>query len=134
MEESEKLQNALASFVRNTLIDSSMILTFISVIQKYSIASLGYEDITDKLETEIHNIEASGVSEGDNILSELYLHIVANGVDVNKLKETYFMSHTVSSIHPEGYIKSKTKGKIIIAAIAIKLFNNILLLEIKNKG
>jgi hypothetical protein len=131
MEESTKLQNAIRDFARNTLINNDDIIRFISVIQKYSISSFGKEEAVNRMEDEIYNIITSDVSEGSNIVSELYLHIILNGVDVGKIINTFYSNHSVETINPKSFIESKSK--LILVAIAIKLFNNMLLLELITK-
>lgn len=131
MEESTKLQNAIRDFARNTLISNDDIVRFISVIQKYSISSFGKEEAINRMEDEIYNIITLDVSEGSNIVSELYLHIILNGVDISKIINTFYSNHSVESINPKSFIESKSK--LILVAIAIKLFNNMLLLELITK-
>lgn len=132
MEESKKLQNAISDFAKNTLVNDDDIIKFISVIQKYSISSFGYEEVINRMEDEIHNIITFDVSEGSNIVSELYLHIILNGVDISKMINTFYTTHSVSAMDPKSFITNKSK--LIVVAIAIKLFNNMLLLELKHKG
>lgn len=131
MEESTKLQNAIRDFARNTLISNDDIIRFISVIQKYSISSFGKEEAINRMEDEIYNIITLDVSEGSNIVSELYLHIILNGVDISKIINTFYSNHSVESINPKSFIENKSK--LILVAIAIKLFNNMLLLELITK-
>lgn len=131
MEESTKLQNAIRDFARNTLISNDDIIRFISVIQKYSISSFGKEEVVNRMEDEIYSIITFDVSEGSNITSELYLHISLNGVDVSKIINTFYTNHSVEAINPKSFIESKSK--LILVAIAIKLFNNMLLLELNTK-
>jgi hypothetical protein len=131
MEESTKLQNAIRDFARNTLINNDDIIRFISVIQKYSISSFGKEEAVNRMEDEIYNIITSDVSEDSNIVSELYLQIILNGVDVGKIINTFYSNHSVETINPKSFIESKSK--LILVAIAIKLFNNMLLLELITK-
>lgn len=131
MEESTKLQNAIRDFARNTLISNDDIIRFISVIQKYSISSFGKEEVVNRMEDEIYSIITFDVSEGSNITSELYLHISLNGVDVSKIINIFYSHHSVEAINSKSFIESKSK--LILVAIAIKLFNNMLLLELNTK-
>ena len=131
MEESTKLQNAIRYFARNTLISNDDIIRFISVIQKYSISSFGKEEVVNRMEDEIYSIITFDVSEGSNITSELYLHICLNGVDVSKIISIFYSNHSVEAINSKSFIESKSK--LILVAIAIKLFNNMLLLELNTK-
>lgn len=132
MEESKKLQNAISDFAKNTLVNNDDIIRFINVIQKYSISSFGYEEVIGIMENEVYNIITSDVSEGSNIVSELYLHIVLNGVDINNIINMFFTTHSVSANDPKSFITNKSK--LIVVAIAVKLFNNMLLLELNHKG
>ena len=131
MEESTKLQNAIRDFARNTLISNDDIIRFISVIQKYSISSFGKEDVVKRMEDDIYNIISFDVSEGSNITSELYLHMIINGVDVSKIINIFFSNHSVEVTNSKSFIENKSK--LLIVAIAIKLFNNMLLLELNTK-
>lgn len=131
MEESTKLQNAIRDFARNTLISNDDIIRFISVIQKYSISSFGKEDVVKRMEDDIYNIITFDVSEGSNITSELYLHMIINGVDVSKIINIFFSNHSVEVTNSKSFIENKSK--LLIVAIAIKLFNNMLLLELNTK-
>ena len=131
MEESTKLQNAIRDFARNTLISNDDIIRFISVIQKYSISSFGKEDVVKRMEDDIYNIISFDVSEGSNITSELYLHMIINGVDVSKIINIFYSNHSVEVINSKSFIENKSK--LLIVAIAIKLFNNMLLLELNTK-
>ena len=131
MEESTKLQNAIRDFARNTLISNDDIIRFIGVIQKYSISSFGKEDVVKRMEDDIYNIISFDVSEGSNITSELYLHMIINGVDVSKIINIFFSNHSVEVINSKSFIENKSK--LLIVAIAIKLFNNMLLLELNTK-
>ena len=131
MEESTKLQKAIRDFARNTLISNDDIIRFISVIQKYSISSFGKEDVVKRMEDDIYNIITFDVSEGSNITSELYLHMIINGVDVSKIINIFFSNHSVEVTNSKSFIENKSK--LLIVAIAIKLFNNMLLLELNTK-
>ena len=131
MEESTKLQNAIRDFARNTLISNDDIIRFISVIQKYSISSFGKEDVVKRMEDDIYNIISFDVSEGSNITSELYLHMIINGVDVSKIINIFYSNHSVEVINSKSFIENKSK--LLIVAITIKLFNNMLLLELNTK-
>ena len=131
MEESTKLQNAIRDFARNTLISNDDIIRFIGVIQKYSISSFGKEDVVKRMEDDIYNIITFDVSEGSNITSELYLHMIINGVDVSKIINIFLSNHSVEVTNSKSFIENKSK--LLIVAIAIKLFNNMLLLELNTK-
>lgn len=131
MEESKKLQKAIRDFARNTLISNDDIIRFISVIQKYSISSFGKEEVVNRMEDEIYSIITFDVSEGSNITSELYLHMIINGVDVSKIINIFFSNHSVEVTNSKSFIENKSK--LLIVAIAIKLFNNMLLLELNTK-
>lgn len=133
--ENEKIRKALSDFANNTLISKRAIQSFLVTISLYSISSLSFPAILESLETEIHNIVENDVSEGDNIVSEIYLHLLVNGVGIESLLKQFITTHN-SDIEKDNRLLPSIilrYGKLISVAVAIKLYNSVLVEELKLK-
>lgn len=133
--ENEKIRKALSDFANNTLISKRSIQSFLVTISLYSISSLSFTAILDSLETEIHNIVENDVSEGDNIVSEIYLHLLVNGVEIESLLKQFITTHNSDIVKDNKLLPSiiLRYGKLISVAVAIKLYNSVLVEELKLK-
>lgn len=133
--ENEKIRKALSDFANNTLISKTSIQSFLVTISLYSISSLSFNAILKSLETEIHNIVENDVSEGDNIVSEIYLHLLVNGVSIESLVKQFITTHNSDVVKDSRLLPLITSeyGKLISVAIAIKLYNTVLVEELKLK-
>lgn len=133
--ENEKIRKALSDFASNTLISKTSIQSFLVTISLYSISSLSFTAILKSLETEIHNIVENDVSEGDNIVSEIYLHLLVNGVSIESLVKQFITTHNSDVVKDSRLLPLITLeyGKLISVAIAIKLYNTVLVEELKLK-
>lgn len=133
--ENEKIRKALSDFANNTLISKTSIQSFLVTISLYSISSLSFTAILKSLETEIHNIVENDVSEGDNIVSEIYLHLLVNGVNIESLLKQFITTHNSDVVKDSRLLPLiiLEYGKLISVAIAIKLYNTVLVEELKLK-
>ena len=127
----EKLKRALNDFVTNTLISSNDIIKFVQEIQRYSLSSLGMEYLVKSLDTDIHNIISNNVSEGDNIVTEMYLHIILNSVDVGAVLNTFLYSHGSNDHERQAIIQNYSKT--LMVAIATKMYSDVIINKLKNK-
>ena len=133
--ENEKIRKALSDFANNTLISKRSIQSFLVTISLYSISSLSFTAILESLETEIHNIVENDVSEGDNIVSEIYLHLLVHDVGIESLLKQFITTHNPDIAKDNRLLPSiiLRYGKLISVAVAIKLYNSVLVEELKLK-
>lgn len=133
--ENEKIRKAISDFANNTLISKTSIQSFLVTISLYSISSLSFTAILESLETEIHNIIENDVSEGDNIVSEIYLHLLVNDVSIESLLKQFITTHNSDVAKDNRLLPSiiLKYGKLISVAVAIKLYNTVLVEELKRK-